>query len=275
MRTGTKRTQNHASKEIADMKQLDFVKPLDLKEVEKFVASHIAKFHQRRLESAGKMDLKAILKRKNPYLFRAKNMNRAGDLINGFLDAAISSSEEEIFGDFLEDLAIFIAKETYGAEKSPAPGIDFQFNKDGITYIVSVKSGPNWGNSSQQDKQEENFKRATKVLKGSSHTRHVEAILGICYGKTRTTSLRGYQKIVGQNFWYFISGNENLYTDIIKPLGHRAKECNEEFQAKRDALANRLTMEFMKEFCDENGYINWIRLIQLNSGNLHLNPIIH
>ncbi|MCB1935052.1 MAG: hypothetical protein KDF59_03835 [Nitrosomonas sp.] len=31
-------------------------------------------------------------------------------------------------------------------------------------------------------------------------------------------------KYCGQQFWEFISGTSNLYTDIIEPLGHEAKE---------------------------------------------------
>ena len=30
-----------------------------------------------------------------------------------------------------------------------SPGIDLEFDKDGVRYIVTIKSGPNWGNSSQ------------------------------------------------------------------------------------------------------------------------------
>ncbi|MCP4361921.1 MAG: hypothetical protein GY796_28245, partial [Chloroflexi bacterium] len=45
----------------------------------------------------------------------------------------------------------------------------------------------------------------------------------------RTSYLRGYLKVVGQNFWYLISENKDLYTDIIEPIGYRAKQHNEAF----------------------------------------------
>jgi len=138
----------------------------------------------------------------------------------------------------------------------------------GCRYIVSVKSGPNWGNSSQQRKQQEDFQKAIKVLRQSKRVTNVQAVLGICYGNTRPNFLRGYWKLVGQSFWYFISGNENLYTDIVEPLGHKAKERNAEFGKKRAALANRLTMEFSIEFCNKDGAINWNKLVKFNSGNL-------
>ena len=112
-----------------------------------FIELGIQKFHKRRLESLADLKLNKILTRKNPYLFRAKNQNTAQDLIKTVLDAHLSSQEEGIFGGFLEELAIFICSKVYGGKKSSAEGIDLEFSKDNISYIVSIKSGPNWGNS--------------------------------------------------------------------------------------------------------------------------------
>ena len=36
-------------------------------------------------------------------------------------------------------------------------------------------------------------------------------------------------KLCGQKFWEFISGDDGIYTDIIEPLGHQAKDKNEQF----------------------------------------------
>lgn len=156
-----------------------------------------------------------------------------------------------------------------GGQKSPAEGIDCEFQHDGIHYILSIKSGVNWGNSSQHKKQETNFQNALRVLKQSRHTKGVEAVLGCCYGKTKTTFLRGYYKIVGQNFWYFISGNENLYTDIIEPLGHKAREHNDKFLKQKGRVINLFTQEFIASYCSD-GSIDWQKLVRFNSGNLNL-----
>ena len=244
------------------------MKKLDLKEVSDFVSKNIGGFHETRLRLIQEIELKKVLKKKNPYLFKTKNMNLASELIEAILEAYLSSSEEKVFGDFLEELAIFISSKTCDGTKSSSTGIDFEFTNKDVRYLVSVKSGPNWGNSSQQRKQQEDFQKAIKVLRQSKRVPNVQAVLGICYGKTKPSFLRGYWKLVGQSFWFFISGNKDLYTDIIEPLGHKAKERNAEFGRKRDALANRLTMEFMAEFCNKDGSINWDRLVKFNSGNL-------
>lgn len=245
------------------------MKTLNLKEVNNFVNENIDKFHTNKIKSLEMLNLKTILRKKNPYLFKAKNINLASDLIHEILDAFLYSSEEKLFGDFLEDLAIFISSKTCNGRKSAATGIDLEFTNKNAHYLVSIKSGPNWGNSSQQKKQESDFINVVKVLKQSKHTLNAQPVLGICYGRVKTSFLRGYMKAVGQNFWYLISENENLYTDIVEPLGYKAKQHNDTFVKQKSRVMNLFTQEFMKSFC-ENGNINWKKLVEFNSGNLDL-----
>ena len=140
------------------------MKPIVQQEITDYVEANIQDFHQRRLENLQKLKLMAVVKRKNPYLFKAKNINTAQDFVKTILDAFLSSQEEGIFGGFLEGLAIFICSEVHGGQKSAAEGIDLEFEKDGIRYIVSIKSGPNWGNSSQIVKLRDNFRKAKRIL---------------------------------------------------------------------------------------------------------------
>lgn len=77
-------------------------------------------------------------------------------------------------------------------------------------------------------------------------------------------------KVVGQNFWYLISGNADLYTEIIEPVGYKAKEHNEAFQTQKSSVVNRFTKAFIDEFCDPAGAIDWVKLVKFNSGNFDL-----
>jgi hypothetical protein len=246
---------------------MENIKLLDVCE---FVNENIVDFHQRRISSLENLSLQTLLK-KNPYLFKAKNITTANELITGLLDAFLSSSEEKLFGDFLEELAVFIASKTYEGKKSSAPGVDLEFTKNDIRYIVSIKSGTNWGNSSQQRKLAEDLENAVKRIKQSRQSINVQSVLGICYGKTKTSYLHGYLKVVGQNFWYLISDNKELYKEIIEPIGYRAKEHNERFFSEKGRVVNRFTKLFLTEYCDEAGNINWDRLVEFNSGNFDLN----
>ena len=242
------------------------MEPLNLADVRDYVNDHIVDFHQRRIKSLEELRLDKLLT-KNTYLFRAKNIVTAGELIASLLEAFLSSSEEKLFGDFLEGLAVFVAQKTCGGHKSAAPGVDLEFFNQQTHYIVSIKSGPNWGNSSQQTKLEQDLKNAVARVKQARRGANVQPVLGICYGRAKTTYLRGYMKIVGQNFWYLISENKNLYTDIIEPIGHRAREHNENFVNERGRVINRFSKELIDRFCDPTGAIDWVKLVEFNSGN--------
>ncbi|MGA2279684.1 MAG: PmeII family type II restriction endonuclease [Verrucomicrobiota bacterium] len=211
------------------------------------------------------LKLKEVLKRKNPYLFRAKNVTTAADLVKNILDAYLSSQEETIFGGFLEGLAIFICAKVYGGHKSAAEGIDLEVVKDGIIYIVTIKSGPNWGNSGQIARMVDNFKKAKRILATNTTGQKVVAVNGCCYGREAAQDKGDYLKLCGQNFWSFASGLENLYTDIIKPLGHTAKERNEEFDEEYGKVINLFTKQFIDEFCQPDGTILWDKIVRLTS----------
>ena len=241
------------------------MKPITQQEITDYVEANIRDFHQTRLDKLQKLKLMDLVKRKNPYLFKAKNIDTAPDFVKTILDAYLSSQEEGIFGGFLEGLAIFICSQVYGGRKSSAEGIDLEFEKDNIRYIVSVKSGPNWGNSSQIAKLRDNFSKAKRILSTNTSSANVVAVNGCCYGKDRTPNKGDYWKLCGQQFWEFVSGDENLYTDIIEPLGHQAKEKNQQFVQEYAKVINKFTSEFIGTFCNADGNMLWEEIVRFNS----------
>ncbi|MYB94573.1 cytosolic protein [Candidatus Poribacteria bacterium] len=243
------------------------MKPITQQEITDYIETNIQDFHQRRLDKLQKLKLLDVVKRKNPYLFKTKNIRTVPEFIKTILDAHLSSQEETIFGKFLEELAIFICSQVYGGKKSAAEGIDLEFERDNIRYIVSIKSGPNWGNSSQVKKLRDNFRKAKRILHTNISSTNVVAVNGCCYGKDRKPDKGEYLKLCGQKFWEFISGDHNLYTDIIEPLGHQAKEKKEQFREEYDKAINRLIFEFIPRFCDTEGNILWAEIVKFNSAN--------
>jgi hypothetical protein len=225
---------------------------------------NIGSFHERRLQSLQGLKFQQILKRKNPYLFKAKNIITVEEFVRTLLDAHLSSQEEAIFGEFLEGLAIFVCNKVYGGRKSSAEGIDLEFERDGILYLVSVKSGPNWGNSSQKKRLIENFKKAQKILRTSGSKVHIMAVNGCCYGRDNPPDKGEYTKLCGQAFWEFISGNENLYIEIVEPLGHQAKQKNDQFNMAYNEILSKFAAEIMERFCT-GIIIDWEKIVVFNS----------
>jgi len=250
--------------------------PLNLADVTQYVEQHIGDFHKQRLEKVKGIQLKEVLRSKNPYLFRAKNVTSANAIVEGILKAHISSGEETVFGNWLERLAIFINDSVYQGRKAAVSGIDLDFDKDGKRYLVAIKSGPNWANGSQMLKLIDQFNTARKRLSTSGAVVNVVCVNGCCYGKTRERyeykSNGNYYKLCGQRFWELISGDSTLYTELIIPLGHEALERNNEFDESYGALLNRLTAEFMKDFCNNDFTINWDKLIVFNSAFIPNTP---
>ncbi len=247
------------------------MKQLNLKDVTQYVEKNIDVFHQKRIAGLNSLMLKKVLSKKNPYLFKAKYLLTAQDIIKGLTDAFISSQEETIFGDWLEGLAIYINGLVYNGRKSGIPGIDLEFDNDDVRYIVTIKSGPNWGNSSQISKLVADFKSAKKTLRTSNSQLNIIAVNGCCYGRDNNADKGDYFKYCGQYFWYFISGDPDLYIKIIEPLGHKAKERNDDFINSYSQMINKFTKEFSNAFCLNNGSIDWDKLVRFNSSSDSLN----
>ncbi len=64
--------------------------PLNLQNVTQYVETHIGEFHQRRFDKLNKIKLREVLKAKNPYLFKAKNVSTANEIIERILAAFLS-----------------------------------------------------------------------------------------------------------------------------------------------------------------------------------------
>jgi Type II restriction endonuclease EcoO109I len=237
---------------------------LNSSELTNFVSNNLEDFHKKRLQGLKVLKLNKVLARKNPYLFRAKGIATSEVFVKTILDAFLSSQEEGVFGGFLESLAIFVCHKAYGGQKSSAEGIDLEFNIEATKYIVSIKSGPNWGNSQQIKRMKDNFLKAKRILGTNTTGVRVVAVNGCCYGKDEKYDKGDYLKLCGQRFWELISGNPELYIEIVEPLGYKAKERNEDFLESYATVINNFSLEFMNNYCDD-GKINWAKIISLTS----------
>ncbi|MFW6303767.1 MAG: PmeII family type II restriction endonuclease [Candidatus Sumerlaeota bacterium] len=242
------------------------MKPEYYSHIRDYVEACLPEFHQIRISKLENLDLMDVLKRKNPYLFKVKNISTANEFIETILNAYLSSQEETLFGGFLEGLAIYLCETAFNGKKSASEGIDLEFENDSIRYIVSIKSGPNWGNSSQIKKMKDNFRRAKRILgTNRRETQRVVAVNGCCYGRDSSPEKDEYLKLCGQRFWEFVSGYPTLYVDIIEPLGHEAKKKNEEFMLEYSKVVNRFSKDFLDKFCDDQGNIRWDAVVKYNS----------
>lgn len=229
-----------------------------------YVEEHISQFHKDRLCGLSKLKLDILLSRKNPYLFKAKNINTPEALVRALLDAYLSSQEETLLGTFLEGLAIYVCKLVYNGQKSSAEGIDLEFETRGMRYIVSIKSGPNWGNSSQIKRMIDNFKKSKQILRTNKAVINTVAVNGCCYGKTSKPDKGDYLKLCGKEFWELITGDPEFFVKIIEPIGYNAKKRNDEFFAEYDKIICSMTQLICNNYI-EHDQIDWEKILRINS----------
>lgn len=245
-------------------------------ELQNFISKEvISPFYQKRLDKLNNLDLSAVLKRKNPYLFKAKNIQTAEELVRYTLEAFLSSQEETIFGNLMENLAIYVCGKVFGgqkAEEGKFKSIDLIFNRDHATYIVSIKSGPNWGNKDQQDKLKNNFRKARLILNREGESSKVVAVNGCIYGKDkkpykvdRKDRTKNYSKLCGQDFWELITGDSTFYQKVVVPIDKEARKRGEAFRNAYGAKINELTKSFADDFLTKTNEIDWVKIIDFVS----------
>ena len=112
------------------------------------------------------------------------------------------------------------------------------------------------------------FKTAKKTLRTSNSQLSIVAVNGCCYGRDKKPDKGDYFKYCGQRFWEFISGDGDLFTEIIEPLGYKAKEKNDDFVKSYSQMINKFTKEFSNIFCKDSGEIDWDKLVRFNSATV-------
>lgn len=235
------------------------------------VESLLGVFHQKRLDKLRGLDLKLVLRKKNPYLYRGIGAATAVEVVRQLLEASIASSEETLFGnEFFETLAVWVAERTATAtpgmsvQVSSAAGIDFEVHTPTEIRIYAVKSGTSVFNASSKKKQMDEFFAARSRLHKTR--KRVEPVIAYAYGRKESRATGTHSEVAGQKFWAEISGEQDLYLRIMQAIEARADAQEGEFVRERKAVARRMTMELLERFSDDEGNLDWIRLVEYNSG---------
>ncbi|MCY4265412.1 MAG: PmeII family type II restriction endonuclease [Gammaproteobacteria bacterium] len=208
-----------------------------------------------------------LIIRKNPYLFCLRATNDTRRYAESILDAFLSSSEETMFGTLAEDCAVIICNHGKHGWKSGAEGIDIEYSdveylKSKTRTIVQVKSGKNWGNSSQRKKMEDYFKKYAKILRQGGDI-NVRCIEGVCYGPASKNDRGNFHTYIGSEFWKEISGWDGIYLALLGVFRSHAQNGLSEVKADaKECITNFL----VKNAISVNGQINWDNLILYVNG---------
>lgn len=242
---------------------------LSSKKLEALIRESLADFYKRRVAKLNGLDLTDTLKTKNPYLFRAKGIQKASEIVAELLQAYMSSSDETIFGDaFFEP----IAKSVSGGQVGGGEGVDVLRENETTVTVISVKSGPNWGNADQWKRQKQNFESLRHRLQ-KLHKRF-DPVLGYGYGRRNTDSTpsRNYRQRSGQAFWEELTGDPDFYLKLIRLMKDYPQKHRKLYQTEWNKAVNRFEREFLNNFSTPAGEIDWEKFVEFNSSKdrLHL-----
>lgn len=237
--------------------------------VVKAIAQALEEFYSSVISNMDKLNITKVMSRKNPYLYRAKAVSSAADIVDGVLSAFVSSSEETVFGNcFFEPIAIAAS----GGQKSIAEGIDLEIDRGSKRIAVAVKSGTSVFNADSKKRQEENFLAANKLARQAGKA--LLPIVGYSYGRKSKNNRKTskpvkdwfFEELAGQEFWERITGDPDFYKKIIPFMGKEPEKYIEQFNESYSRAENRLIAEFTTNFCKEDGSIDWDELVEFNSG---------
>jgi hypothetical protein len=232
-------------------------------ELQALIEKCLTAFYDRRFEALKKLNLTKILRRKNPYLFRAIGTEQASEIVNQLLQAYMSSSDETIFGDaYFEE----IARNLPNVQVSDGSGVDLMIEGEKEVKAYALKSGPNPFNSAQKAKQNTQFmEMRSRLLK--LH-KSFDPVLAYSYGR----KVKGpdgkhiYRQIAGQAFWAELTGDSDFYLKLIRLMKDSPQKRKAEYRSIWDAAINRFTMQFLEDFCFPDGGIDWEKLTKFVSG---------
>jgi hypothetical protein len=229
---------------------------MNSEELENLIKKCLNDFYIRRSNKIQELKLKAVLAKKNPYLFRATGIEKASEIVEDILKAFISSSDEGIFGDaFFEPIAKIVSQ----GIASPSSGVDIVIESDKSYTAIAMKSGPNWGNSAQLNKQNLDFialqSRLYKLQK------KFDPVIGHGYGRlNKQPKGKIYRNSSGQVFWTELTGDSDFYLKLIRLMKDEPQKHRPAYKLAWDAAINRFTGEFITEFCNDKGMIDWEKL---------------
>ena len=200
--------------------------------------------------------LKDILKKKNPYLYRASGVKSCRDLVNRAYADYSSASVEGFFGQFLEAVARIVSG---GIKPAGAGEIDLDKRREDRAYLYAIKSGPSAFNSSSLKKAQEQLLTAESKLSQDD----VVAIktIACAYGRKRTTHRGGIRYMASKDFWGEVSGDPDFYSKLLEACD----ELRSLYAADVEEPRKRLLEEARDAFCSGSD-IDWSSVLKQASG---------
>lgn len=149
------------------------------------------------------------------------------------LPRVLGTSISTTFGSAIQKFT----NDVLGAYSSTTNGIDIEFidHIDGNRKYCQLKSGPNTINKDDVESIAGHFKGVINLARTNNlRIPHEDMVVGIIYGANsqvsshykRITSQYHFPVVVGEDFWYRLTGDEDFYVEMLQAIGSVAVEAN-------------------------------------------------
>ncbi len=213
------------------LQDIDFTKDIAILETEiilyEFLDNAYKKLREITLED---LDINALL-------VKALGFTTAEEVIEFVLYQRINRSTVTSWGMRVEDIVISAGAEEIPQKENVVVGgkrFDMRKDRGGKTYYIQLKSGPNTMNVGMVDSLNQMITRI--------EDEHEDAVgmLGMTYGKKNQISsqIRGNlidfenKAIIGEEFWEFVSGNENHFAELIILLNRLSTQFADRYEQR-------------------------------------------
>jgi hypothetical protein len=235
---------------------------ISLNELEALIRNRLEVFYNRRIDRLTRLKLDDLLA-KNLYLFRAKGIHSASELIEELMRSNLTKSDETIFGKiFFEAIARTVAV----GEEANQQGMDIVIETDKDYIVIEVKSASNWQNARMSRGIKADFNKAYELFISRGIQKQFVGILGQSTGQVNSEPDVDGNKIYlvrsGQGFWQEITGDPDFYLKLVRLMKDYPLRFRPDYQEVWAATLNRLTKVFADSYLFEDGNINWEKLIQ-------------
>ena len=149
------------------------------------------------------------------------------------LPRVLGTSISTTFGSAIQKFT----NDVLGAYSSTTNGIDIEFidHIDGNRKYCQLKSGPNTINKDDVESIAGHFRGVINLARTNNlRIPHEDMVVGIIYGANsqvsshykRITSQYHFPVVVGEDFWYRLTGDEDFYVEMLQAIGSVAVEAN-------------------------------------------------
>lgn len=207
------------------------------------------------VEKMAGIQMKELVERKNPYLYRATGVATCEEYIQRAFREYVAGMRWTYFGHFCESVAQIMS----GGIKPEGKGeIDLEVWRGGEAFMYAIKSGASGLNASSQKKAIDDLDFAANRFAEEGIVAHKK--IGFGYGRRVKYEKDDVELMASKDFWAEMSGDEDFYVKFLDV----AEALSPLFQVNMD-VPDRLLTEARELFC-EGETIRWDKVIRMVSG---------